>query len=128
MYKALLFLSLLTSAALADNVKETDISIPHCEQHLGGVAEFRLQDGSRVDCLTDTQAIEHDWGKGLKPYECIGQALYYAQETGREPMCVLIRPKLGQFFIYARRAIVTGVEVMCIDTDMTEFDCITGEK
>ena len=42
---------------------------------LGGVAEYRTVDGSRVDVLTDTHAYEVEWCKKWK--ESIGQAFEY---------------------------------------------------
>ncbi len=58
-----------------------------CEQ-LGGEMEYRLPDRSRVDCLTDAYAIEVEFAK--KWAEGIGQSLYYAQETGRQPAIGII--------------------------------------
>ena len=59
-----------------------------------GQAEYRLPDRSRVDCLTDTHAYEADWADGLKVYESIGQSLYYAAETGKNPgILLLVRKK-----------------------------------
>ncbi|MBZ0218085.1 MAG: hypothetical protein K8F25_16130 [Fimbriimonadaceae bacterium] len=43
---------------------------------------------ARVDCLSATHAIEVDWAD--KWAESIGQALYYAYETGKEPGIVLV--------------------------------------
>ena len=60
-----------------------------CEE-MQGEAEYTLEDLSRVDCLTDTHAFEADWADGLKVYEAIGQALYYATETGRLPGILLL--------------------------------------
>lgn len=60
-----------------------------CEE-MQGKAEYTLEDLSRVDCLTDTHAFEADWADGLKVYEAIGQALYYASETGRLPGILLL--------------------------------------
>ena len=60
-----------------------------CEE-MQGEAEYILEDLSRVDCLTDTHAFEADWADGLKVYEAIGQALYYASETGRLPGILLL--------------------------------------
>lgn len=58
-----------------------------CRKH-GGNTEYRLADGIRVDCLTGEYAVEveyaHKWA------ESIGQALYYAQQTGRKPGVLLI--------------------------------------
>jgi hypothetical protein len=57
---------------------------------LSGIIEYRLPDRSRVDCLTDTHAFEADWADGLKVYESIGQSLYYAAETGKQPGILLL--------------------------------------
>jgi len=50
---------------------------------LGGEMEYVLQDRTRVDCLTNEYAIEVDFAK--KWAEGIGQSLYYAHMTGKEP-------------------------------------------
>ncbi|MEA3227691.1 MAG: hypothetical protein U9P38_01330 [Campylobacterota bacterium] len=55
---------------------------------LDGVIEHRLEDRTRVDCLTDDYAIEVDFAK--KWAESIGQALFYAQMTGKDPAIGLI--------------------------------------
>lgn len=41
--------------------------------------EYRLSDNTRVDCMTDTLAVEFDFAN--KWAECIGQALYYGKQT-----------------------------------------------
>lgn len=58
-----------------------------CAKHKG-VTEYRLSDKTRVDCLTDSLAVEVDFAP--KWHECIGQALYYGRMTKRQPACVLI--------------------------------------
>jgi hypothetical protein len=58
-----------------------------CDQH-GGVTEYRLEDGTRVDCLLPDYAIEFDFAS--KWAESIGQALYYGLMTDRQPGVVLI--------------------------------------
>jgi hypothetical protein len=61
---------------------------------VSGQAEYKLPDRSRIDCLTDTHAYEADWADGLKVYESIGQSLYYAAETGKNPgILLLVRKK-----------------------------------
>ncbi len=55
---------------------------------LGGEIEHVLDDGSRVDCLTEANAIEVDWAR--KWSEAIGQALYYSSKTGKQAGIVLI--------------------------------------
>ena len=58
-----------------------------CAEHRGQ-AEVVLPDGTRADCLTDTHAVEFDFGG--KWAEAIGQALYYGLQTGKRPGVVLI--------------------------------------
>ena len=58
-----------------------------CEEHRGQT-EVVLPDRTRCDCLTDTHAIEFDFGN--KWAEAIGQALYYSLQTGKRPGIVLI--------------------------------------
>jgi len=53
--------------------------------------EYILPDKARVDCLTDEFAIEYD--HSYKWAECIGQAQYYARQTGKLAGCVLINSK-----------------------------------
>lgn len=66
---------------------EKDFQNPWCDQH-NGISEYVLPDNARVDCLTSTHAVEHDFAR--KWAECIGQALFYGAVTGRRPGCVLI--------------------------------------
>ena len=47
-------------------------------------------DKSSIDCLTDTHAYEADWADGLKVYESIGQSLYYAAETNKKSVILLL--------------------------------------
>ncbi len=54
----------------------------------GGIMEYKLEDKTRVDCLTPKLAVEFDFAP--KWHECIGQALYYGKKTKRIPACVLI--------------------------------------
>lgn len=49
--------------------------------------EATLSDGSRVDILTTTHAIEADWPHKI---ECIAQSLWYARMTGRKPGILLL--------------------------------------
>lgn len=58
-----------------------------CNQH-NGKMEYRLNDKARVDCVTDTLAVEFDFAN--KWAECVGQALYYGRQTKKQPACVLI--------------------------------------
>lgn len=58
-----------------------------CNAH-NGTMEYRLNDRARVDCVTDTLAVEFDFAN--KWAECVGQALYYSRQTKKQPACVLI--------------------------------------
>lgn len=57
----------------------------------------RLESGIYPDCETEFMVIEFDWAKRSKLYECIGQALVYAHETGKFPGCVLLSRNLEEF-------------------------------
>jgi len=77
-----------------------------CTQE-SGQAEYKLPDRSRVDCLTDTHAYEADWADGLKVYESIGQSLYYAAETGKQPgILLLVRKKNSDKHISKVRRVI----------------------
>ena len=67
--------------------KEAEYQAKWC-QEMNGTKEYKLEDKTRVDCLTQTHAIEFDFAK--KVYESIGQALYYGIMTNRKPGIVLI--------------------------------------
>lgn len=56
-----------------------------------GQVEVVLPDKTRCDCLTDTHAIEFDFGS--KWAEAIGQSLYYSIQTGKRAGVVLILEK-----------------------------------
>lgn len=54
---------------------------------VGGEAEHRLPDRTRVDVLTDKYAVEVDWVGKFE--EGIGQALRYSDATGKLPVVAL---------------------------------------
>ena len=56
-----------------------------------GQVEVRLMDKTRVDCLTQTHAIEFDFAS--KWAEAIGQSLYYSMQTGKLAGIALILEK-----------------------------------
>ena len=58
-----------------------------CEAHNGQV-EITMPDGTRCDCVTDTHAIEFDFGS--KWAEAIGQSAYYSLQTEKIAGIVLI--------------------------------------
>lgn len=81
LYSVLIFAVLTPSKA---NAAERDYQLAGCK----GITEFVLPDRTRIDCLTETHAIEYDFGK--KWAEAIGQSLHYAMHTGRRAGIVLI--------------------------------------
>ncbi len=50
---------------------------------IGGQAEHRLPDGSRIDILTDDVAWEVEWSD--KWEEAIGQSVFFSMATDRKP-------------------------------------------
>lgn len=90
---AILALALASAACAGDNDQDKD-ELWYVLTHCAGEVEKPLSDGTRVDCLTASQAIEYDFGD--KWAECFGQALFYAVMTEREPGCVLIN-KPGRY-------------------------------
>jgi hypothetical protein len=67
-----------------------------------GETEVRLPNGSRADCVTERHAIEIDFAP--KWHEAIGQALDYADQTGKSPAILLIieQPKDWRHYRKAR--------------------------
>ena len=98
---------LLLCAAIASAAHlhlEKEYQAQWCAGH-NGVTEYVLDDGARVDCLTDEYAIEFDFA--YKWAESIGQSLYYAEKTGRKPGIVLILEKDGDERYLKRLKIVS---------------------
>ena len=64
-----------------------------------GIIEHVLPDRTRVDCLTETHAVEVDWAK--KWYQAVGQSLYYSLQTGKRAGILLIvdDPKERKYWI-----------------------------
>ena len=102
---AAVLLGLVASAAFGPQEEErrgeTEVAAELAEA-LGGVAEYRLWDGARVDILTDEYAIEVDWSK--KWAEGVGQAAYYGAMTGRRPVVLLLVRDWKKEQTYAHRA------------------------
>lgn len=63
----------------------------HLAREMGGQAEARTPDGSRVDILTKDTAWEVDWCSSGKWAQGIGQALYYGLATNRKPGLILLQ-------------------------------------
>jgi hypothetical protein len=95
----------MLSGLAAGFAPETSQTARLAEQ-LGGEAEYRLFDGTRVDILTPTEAIEVDWPE--KWAEAIGQAVYYGEMTGRKPVALLLLYDQQQHK-YVYRAMLAGM-------------------
>lgn len=80
----------------------------------GGKVEVVLPDKTRCDCLTDTNAIEFDFGN--KWAESIGQALYYSIQTGKRAGVVLILEKKSDFKYWLRLNTIIQHYNLPIDT------------
>lgn len=78
---------------------------------LGGRTEVRV-DGGRIDVLTDTYAIEVEWQH--KWHEGLGQALHYADQTGKQGMLALVSYAQGLDRLHERsRERFDMVEKLC---------------
>lgn len=80
--------------------KEKDYQNVWCKAN-NGKTEVILTDKARVDCVTDTHAIEFDFAK--KWGESIGQALYYGLALNKQPGIVLIMENGAQDTKYLTR-------------------------
>ena len=67
---------------------ESTINTRWCDSR-GGIAEFRTKDGTYVDCLTDTYAVEAEFDNNWK--EAVGQSLHYAESTNKQAAILLIK-------------------------------------
>jgi hypothetical protein len=106
---------LLTSASFAQHAnKESHYQEFLCNS-LDGVMEYRLQDKTRVDCLTGDYAIEVDFQE--KAYDCIGQALYYGIKTNRSPACALIVKEKQNSYVNRLNVVAEyyGIKVILIE-------------
>ena len=94
-----LIIALLPIAHAAHKHPEAYYQNEWCS-NIGGVQEYENKDYTRVDCLTDTHAIEFDFAK--KWAEAIGQSLHYARMTGKKAGIVLIIEKEKDFIYFNR--------------------------
>ena len=100
---------------------EEDYSSAWCKEQNGIVTTLR--DGTKPDCLLENEAVEFDWGKGMKPYECTGQALHYAAVTGKRPLCILIQGRGIDDKEFAKAVKKVSVPVKCMDKNGVLFNC-----
>ncbi len=106
----LLFLFAAASVSAATLHPERSYQDHWCGRN-GGQAEFTLADRTRVDCLTDTHAVEVDFAR--KWAEAVGQSLFYAVSTGRAPGIVLIMEDPGDIrFLERLKAASRGTRII----------------
>ena len=67
---------------------ESTINAIWCDSR-GGISEFRTKDGTYVDCLTDTYAVEAEFDNNWK--EAVGQSLHYAESTNKRAAILFIK-------------------------------------
>ena len=116
MKKILLFLILILSAQSCDAKrlhKEADYQNFWCKCH-NGITEYKNQDYTRVDCLTETHAVEFDFAN--KWAESIGQALHYQYLTGKKAKVVLILEDPAKEMCYYKRVKTLG-QIHNFDTE-----------
>jgi len=108
-----------TYSAQAKKLHEADYVDLHCS----GVIEHRLPDKTRIDCLTQTHAIEYDWGK--KWAESLGQALYYSAMTGKKAGIVLIvNPRTKTRYL---TRLNKAIEAHKLDVDVWTVEQVTSD-
>ena len=94
----ILFISLPISVQAGRQFNEAYYQEKWCADK--GITEYKLEDFTIVDCLTETHAIEFDFAK--KWAESIGQSLHYSAMTNKTPGIVLIIEKPKDFVYYER--------------------------
>lgn len=77
----------ISTAANANEYVERDYQAAWCAKNKGET-EVVMSDRTRADCVTQTHALEFDFGR--KWSEAIGQSLGYAIETNKRAGIVLI--------------------------------------
>ncbi len=103
--------------------KESEYQKKWCSA-MCGTQEYRLEDKTRVDCLTSTHAIEFDFAH--KIYESIGQSLYYSIKTNKKPGIVLIieQPIKEEKYIMRMKQIAASQGIDCwlmYESDLSNF-------
>lgn len=112
--KKIIAASLLILLSTTANAKRLHKERYYQEKNCTGVVEYRLPDKTRVDCLTDTHAWEHDFGN--KWAEAIGQSLHYARMTGKKAGIYLILEKKSDNRYYNR--LMDNIEFYSLPIDV----------
>jgi len=69
-----------------------------------GTAEYTFDNGTRVDILTESHAIEIEYAYNW--YEAVGQSLYYSELSGKKPGIILILAKRKEYKKYIDRTLL----------------------
>lgn len=77
-----LFVDSVEAKQLESYYRDIDCKYEH------GIPEYRNSDGTWTDCFTGNLSIEHDFAP--KWYECVTQAMYYADLNRNFAVCKLI--------------------------------------
>lgn len=96
----LLIVFLISSGCYAAHYQPEKVYQKEWCDRFHGQMEYRLEDGTRVDCVTKNYAVEFDFAN--KWAESIGQCLYYGIMTNKKPAVVLIIEKPSDFKYYYR--------------------------
>jgi len=84
---------IILACFIANDMSENEVSDKIVElAHIvpaNSMREFVLPDESRIDIETDTTSFEVEWSYKWK--EAIGQSLFYAIQTGKEPGIILLQ-------------------------------------
>lgn len=88
--------------AIVHKHNESSYNHAWCSMHKG-IEEFQNKDFTRVDCLTDCNAVEFDFAP--KWAEGIGQALHYQRMTGKRGKVVLILENPQKEMVYYYRVL-----------------------
>jgi hypothetical protein len=118
-----LVLFMATPVFAAHEILEKEYQAAWCNAR-GGIQEYRLDDGARVDCLLPEYAVEFDFGP--KWAECCGQAIYYGQKTNRTPACVLIIEDAENDAVFIERLRITATKAGVKWWTMTKVDLEMG--
>lgn len=95
----LLILSIMLLCAATHRHPEKFYQEKWCKEN-NGKTEYVLPDKTRCDCLTETHAVEFDFGE--KWAEAIGQSLYYSLQTGKRAGIVLILEEESDYKFWIR--------------------------
>lgn len=98
--------------------KETDWS-RHLAEKMGGVAEYRLPDESRIDVFDEDAGVAFEVEWASKWTQAIGQCEFYAISTGAKPGVILLLKDDGDKLHYLRCLVVCeklGIELRTVDT------------